>query len=85
VERLYSELARGKPVILALRDAKLGSLRAGDPPGVWAAFSVVGDPTVVVPLRAPPLRTWWAGVGAGVVIAVVAAAARRRRGGSVPR
>ena len=59
VERLYSELARGRAVVEALRGAKLASLRAGDPPRVWAAFSVVGDPTVVVPLRAPPSRSWW--------------------------
>jgi CHAT domain-containing protein len=78
VDRLYSALARGKPVAEALREAKLESLAAGDPPAVWAAFSVVGDPTVVVPLRAPPSsRGWWA--GAGVVIAIVVAAARRRR------
>jgi hypothetical protein len=46
-------------VIDALRDAKLESLEAGDLPSVWAAFSVVGDPTVVVPLRTPPSARLW--------------------------
>jgi CHAT domain-containing protein/tetratricopeptide (TPR) repeat protein len=80
VDRLYTELAHGRPVVEALRAAKLASLREGAPPGVWAAFSVVGDPTVVVPLRIPPSRaTRWAGAGGGVVIAIVAAALLRRR------
>jgi hypothetical protein len=79
VDRLYSELARGRPVIEALRAAKLASLRAGDPPRVWAAFSVVGDPTVVVPLRAPASRIWWSAGAVGVLIAILVAGARRRR------
>jgi CHAT domain-containing protein len=78
VERLYSELARGREVGEALRGAKLASLRA-DPPRVWAAFSVVGDPTVVVPLRAPTTRSWWLGVVAGVLIVGVTVAVARRR------
>jgi hypothetical protein len=65
-------------VIEALRSAKLESLREGDPPAVWAAFTVVGDPTVVVPLRPPrSSRLWWA--GAAAVIAIAGAAGWRRR------
>jgi len=79
VERLYSELASGRSVVEALRGAKLASLRAGDPPRIWAAFSVVGDPTVVVPLRAPPSRSWWLGLLAGVLIVGVTVAVARRR------
>jgi CHAT domain-containing protein/tetratricopeptide (TPR) repeat protein len=80
VDRLYAELARGKPVIDALRTAKLESLEAGDPPAVWAAFSVVGDPTVVVPLKVPPsTRLSWAGAGAVAAMAIVVVVARRRR------
>jgi CHAT domain-containing protein len=80
VDRLYAELAGGKPVIDALRKAKLESLEAGDPPAVWAAFSVVGDPTVVVPLKVPPsTRLWWAAAGAVAAMAIVVVVARRRR------
>jgi hypothetical protein len=46
---------------------------------VWAAFSVVGDPAVVVPLRAPTRRSWWLGLAVGVLIAIVAVAVARRR------
>lgn len=79
VERLYRELARGKPVAEALRGAKLASLAAGDPAGTWATFSVVGDPTVVVPLCEPVRRMWWGWVG-GLVVVIAAVAVRRRRG-----
>jgi hypothetical protein len=75
---LYAALAAGRPVIEALRAAKLAAMRAGESPAVWAAFQLVGDPTTVVPLT-PPRRptTWWA--GAGVVVVALAAALRRRR------
>jgi hypothetical protein len=80
VERLYAELARGEPLVEALRAAKLASLREGAPQGEWAAFSAVGDPLVVVPLRVPTSRKgWWAGAGGLVIILIAAAAARRRR------
>jgi tetratricopeptide (TPR) repeat protein len=58
VESLYAALARGLPVADALRSAKLQALRQGDPPRAWGAFQVIGDPSVVVPLRAP--SPWWA-------------------------
>jgi CHAT domain-containing protein/tetratricopeptide (TPR) repeat protein len=70
VDGLYAELAGGKPVVEALRAAKLAQLRRGAPPGEWAAFSAVGDPMVVVPLRTPPSRAavrWACGV---VVVAI---------------
>jgi hypothetical protein len=80
VDGLYAALARGKPVVEALRAAKLASLRRGAPPAEWAAFSAVGDPLVVVPLRVPTSRKgWWAGAGGLVIILIAAAAARRRR------
>ncbi|MEO6443715.1 MAG: CHAT domain-containing protein [Gemmatimonadaceae bacterium] len=39
----YQQLARGRPLARALRDAKLASIRAGASPAVWAAFMIVGD------------------------------------------
>ena len=57
----YSGLATGLPVTEALRDAKLKAIRAGAPPSVWAAFTMVGDPLVHVPLQKPSSRgsLWW--------------------------
>jgi hypothetical protein len=57
----YAALARGLPVADALREARLPLLRRGAPPTSWAAFTVVGDPLVTVPLRqpAPTLPPWW--------------------------
>ncbi|HEX6107245.1 MAG TPA: CHAT domain-containing protein [Gemmatimonadales bacterium] len=50
VERFYAGLADGQPVAEALRAAKLAALRGGGAPMGWAAFTVVGDPLVTVPL-----------------------------------
>ena len=51
VERFYAGLARGLPVVDALRAAKLEARRSGAPPAVWAAFTIVGDPFATVALR----------------------------------
>jgi CHAT domain-containing protein len=51
VARFYAGLAQGLPVADALRAAKLEMLRRGAAPAGWAAFTVVGDPLVQVPLR----------------------------------
>ncbi|HYC33105.1 MAG TPA: CHAT domain-containing protein [Gemmatimonadales bacterium] len=51
IGRLYRELAVGASVGDALRAAKLDALRKGEPAAGWAAFTVVGDPSVTVPLR----------------------------------
>jgi CHAT domain-containing protein len=59
IERFYDGLARGLPVIDALRVAKLAAVKAGEPPEIWAAFLAIGDPLVTVPLRVPP-KSWWA-------------------------
>ncbi len=40
---LYTELGHGLQVGDALRQAKLASLRAGDPPSVWASLTLTGD------------------------------------------
>jgi tetratricopeptide (TPR) repeat protein len=62
VDAFYTALATGQPVIDALRAAKLRALGAGRSPRAWAAFSVIGDPLVTVPLRAPPAH-WWSLLG----------------------
>ena len=81
VDRFYRELVEGKPVVEALRDTRLASLRAGEPAKVWAAFSVVGDPMVTIPLRTPASATSWWVFGSGLIVALVAAARRRRLSG----
>lgn len=58
----YTALAKGRTSADALRDAALDAMRDGAPPREWAAFRLVGDPTVRVPLRqARGLFgwTWW--------------------------
>jgi len=47
----YTALADGRTSAGALREAALGALRDGAPPREWAAFRLVGDPNVRVPLR----------------------------------
>ena len=60
VEGFYRGLARALPVAEALRAAKLEAIRGGAPPSEWAAFTAVGDPLVIVPLRVPSdARSWW--------------------------
>jgi CHAT domain-containing protein len=56
VKRLYRHLAESQGVGEALRLAKLEAIEARVPPREWAAFTVVGDPLVQVPLRPLP---WW--------------------------
>jgi hypothetical protein len=83
VDGLYAALAKGRPVIDALREAKLAAMRSGAPPAVWAAFELLGDPATVVPLTAPRAGTvWWGGAGGLVLVAIAATLWRRRsRGG----
>jgi CHAT domain-containing protein len=85
VDDLYAGLARGQPVVDALREAKLAAIRRGSPPGEWAGFTVVGDPLARVALAPPPPgspRRTMATV-AGVVVLLAGAAywavTRRRR------
>ena len=91
VDDLYAGLARGLAVSEALREAKLAALRRGAPPREWAAFTVVGDPLVTVPLREPAPWTRvpvWVVLLGGAALAGGAAAAysRTRRGRTaVPR
>jgi CHAT domain len=52
IDAFYRELASGAPVSGALRNAKLRMIEEGRPAGEWAAFTLVGDPTVRLRLRA---------------------------------
>jgi hypothetical protein len=83
VEAFYRALARGLPVSDALRDAKLDAIRRGAPPREWAAFTAVGDPLVMVPLRVPPAggHRWVTGALIALALAGIAAFAYRRRAG----
>lgn len=58
----YAALANGRTSADALRGAALAAMKEGAPPREWAAFRLVGDPNVRVPLRqARGLFgwTWW--------------------------
>jgi CHAT domain-containing protein len=88
VADLYDGLARGRPVVEALREAKIAALRRGAPPGEWAGFTVVGDPLARVALGVPrgrPVETW---LRVGIWALLLGAAgywAVRRRGRSAER
>jgi CHAT domain-containing protein/tetratricopeptide (TPR) repeat protein len=86
---LYEALARGRPVADALRDAKLAAVRRGAPPGEWAGFTVVGDPTTRLVLTRPAMRPLAAVAGAAALLVIVGGAAGygalRRRGRSGDR
>lgn len=81
IEAFYRALAAHEPVADALRSAKLDAIARGAPPAEWAAFTIVGDPTITVPLD--PLRggrtIWWIGASALVLLVVSVAGWRRAR------
>ena len=80
VDAFYAALARGLSVGDALREAKLDAIRRGAPPGEWAAFTVVGDATVSVPLRTPASpRTWLLALAGTTTVAAAATLLVRRR------
>ncbi len=87
VDDLYAALGRGLPVAAALREAKLAAISRGVPAGEWAAFTVVGDPLVRVPLRepAPRVSVWEWIVGISSVLLLAGYLAVRRRGRTVER
>ena len=65
---LYDGLARGLTVSDALREAKLAAVRRGAPPGEWAGFTVVGDPTAKVPLVRPSMPAVDLRMAAGLLL-----------------
>lgn len=86
VAELYDGLARGLTVSEALREAKRSALRRGAPPGEWAGFTVVGDPTARVALVSPSPRVD-ARLAAGLLLILGAGVygVVRRRGRSAER
>ena len=74
VTRFYDGLARGLSVAGALRAARINAMRAGAPSAEWAAFALIGDPTVQVHLPESsqkdtgPANRW---LGAGLFAAIL--------------
>ena len=82
----YSALARGLPVVDALREAKLAALRRGAPASEWAGFTVVGDPLARVTVRPPREPVSRPLLAAGLLLVVGGGYfALRRRGRSSER
>jgi len=69
IDDFYRALAAGQAVADAARTAKLAAIRRGSPPATWAAFAVVGDPLVTVPLTAPANRWLWIAIALGLAVA----------------
>ena len=76
VEDFYRALSRGATVGSALREAKLAAMRRGAPARDWASFTVIGDPTVRIPLESPSRARWWI-VAALVIVTLGVVAATR--------
>jgi CHAT domain-containing protein len=67
----YRALAGGAPLGEALREAKLAALRRGAPVREWAAWTLIGDPLAIVPLRERKGGgVWWWGAGALLLASV---------------
>jgi CHAT domain-containing protein len=70
MQAFYDALASGRDVGGALRVAKLDARRRGAPAAQWAAYAVLGDPSVRVPVTRPSANArgwWWIIVGAMLV------------------
>lgn len=81
MRRYYRALARGRSLGDALRETKTELIRSGAPPSVWAAFTLVGDPSTRLPLRERPdqLPRWLVGAAAlGLALLGYGVIVRRR-------
>ncbi|MEO7218429.1 MAG: CHAT domain-containing protein, partial [Gemmatimonadaceae bacterium] len=74
VVNFYTQLAHGLPVTDALRSAKLDAIQHGATPAEWAAFTVVGDPLVTLPLTLPA-SAWRSRTSAKVITEILLLAA----------
>jgi tetratricopeptide (TPR) repeat protein len=72
IETFYRQLAGGLSAGDALRGAKLRAIAHGEAPAVWAAFTLVGDPSVRPGLRLP--RPSWTRILAVLAAMLVALA-----------
>src|SRR5690606_37406419 len=59
VRDFYDAMATGLATGEALTAAKREALRRGEPPAVWAAFTLVGDHAVRIPLESPERNSAW--------------------------
>jgi tetratricopeptide (TPR) repeat protein len=80
VEDFYRGLAGGLDAGDALQDARQRAIASGAPTREWAAFTLVGDPTVRVPLRVPARSEWWWMGLAGAVLLALLGFRRRQIG-----
>ncbi|MGE3526383.1 MAG: CHAT domain-containing protein, partial [Gemmatimonadales bacterium] len=78
LQRFYRAMARGATAGGALREARLAARASGVPATDWAAFELVGDPGIRLPLR-EPRPPWWLWAGGGVVALVLWMVIRRAR------
>ena len=79
VEEIYRSLADGQPLSAAVREAKLAAIGRGAGPDEWAAFVLVGDPDVTLPLRTPRRATPLAAGSAAAAALLLLAAYRTRK------
>ncbi len=84
MERFYGHLASGQSLGEALRETKLELMRAGVPAGVWASFTLLGDPHTRIALHAPAGAFPWAAILPTLALLALGAYGvtwMRRRGG----
>jgi CHAT domain-containing protein len=79
VEAMYRGLADGMTVGAALQAAKLDAFNRGVPPAEWAAFVLVGDASVLIPLSRPGIAGIWWVLGAVLLVAAYGALTVKRR------
>lgn len=82
MDAFYGALAQGEPAGDALARAKRAMIAAGAATREWAAFTLVGDPSVTLELRQRPTAAFpfpLAGAGAAFAVVLVLLARSRRR------
>ncbi len=82
MHRYYRALARGLSLGDALQATKTELIRTGAAPGVWASFTLVGDPHTRLPLRERPevMPKWIVGAAALAIALFGYGVIRRLRG-----